>query len=142
MAGGLAVAAGAAAAGTPAAAEPQMTANRPLAARHRVVLTQWPALEDPENGITTVESLYEWAAAKGYDALEMSVDDIKKKFFPNTAPEQVAATMRRLEARYNMPSVGALYHVPDGISAEMGKRVHDDGSRFDCPRRPGAVKRY
>ena len=53
------------------------------------VLTQWPALEDPENGITTVESLYEWAAAKGYDALEMSVDDIKKKFFPNTAPEQV-----------------------------------------------------
>ena len=48
-----------------------------------------------------------------------------------SVPAQVAAIMQRLEARYNMPSVGALYHVPDGISAEMGKRVHDDGSRFD-----------
>ena len=42
---------------TPTTAAP-ITANRPLAANHRVVLTQWPALEDPENGITTIDSIF------------------------------------------------------------------------------------
>lgn len=34
--------------------------NKPLAQRHRVILAQWPALEDPGNGLTDAESLFRW----------------------------------------------------------------------------------
>ena len=112
-------------------AAPGMTHNVPLADRHRVVLTQWPALEDPENGITTIESVFEWAKAHGYDALEFSVDDFKKKFMPTSPTSEVVSAIRACVSRYNIPTIGALYHVPDGITSEMGKRVHDDGTRFD-----------
>ena len=108
-----------------------MTVNRPLAPHHRVVLTQWPALEDPENGITTIESLFEWAQRHGYDALECSVDDFKKKFFPRAPTHEVIARVRQCILQYGMPSIGALYHVPDGITADLGKRSHEDGTRFD-----------
>lgn len=89
-----------------------MTHNLPLAARHRVVLTQWPALEDPENGITTIESVFEWASRHGYDALEFSVDDFKKKFFPRASTAEVISHVNACVARYNLPTIGALYHVP------------------------------
>ena len=155
-------------------AAPGMTHNVPLAARHRVVLTQWPALEDPENGITTIESVFEWASRNGYDALEFSVDDFKKKFFPRASTAEVIRRVQACVKRYNLPTIGALYHVPgrsnfavvrvqsqrasaidtlrvwwfgaatsdlacvhdyfcaaDGVTPAMGKRVHDDGTRFD-----------
>ena len=85
-----------------------MTANVPLAPRHRVVLTQWPALEDPENGITSIESVFEWAVAHGYDALEFSLDDFKKKFFPHAPAAEVVRRVQQCTARYNMPTIGAL----------------------------------
>jgi hypothetical protein len=91
-----------------------MTHNVPLAARHRVVLTQWPALEDPENGITTIESVFEWASRHGYDALEFSVDDFKKKFFPRASTAEVIGRVQACVKRYNLPTIGALYHVPGG----------------------------
>lgn len=101
--------------GTPrATAAPGMTHNVPLAARHRVVLTQWPALEDPENGITTIESVFEWASHHGYDALEFSVDDFKKKFFPRASTAEVISRVNSCVERYNLPTIGALYHVPGG----------------------------
>jgi hypothetical protein len=89
-----------------------MTHNVPLADRHRVVLTQWPALEDPENGITTIDSVFEWAVRHGYDALEFSVDDFKKKFMPHAPVAEVVSRVQACVARYNMPTIGALYHVP------------------------------
>jgi hypothetical protein len=111
-----------------------MNENVALAPYHRVVLTQWPALEDPENGLTTIESLFEWVQIHGYDAVEMSVDDFKKKFFPNSPTHEVVARVRECTQKYGIPSIGALYHVPDGITAEMGKRSHEDGTRFDLVR--------
>jgi hypothetical protein len=39
-----------------------MTANRTLGeGRHRVAITSWPITQDPDNGLTDAESLFEWA---------------------------------------------------------------------------------
>eukprot|EP00937_MAST-01D_sp_MAST-1D-sp2_P005466 g5466.t1 len=91
----------------------------------------WPALEDPENGIETAEQLFRWAKEHGYDALEMGVDDFKRKFWPRAPVAEVITRVRELCARYDMPAVGALYHVVDGDWDGMRKRVHADGSAFD-----------
>lgn len=115
-----------------ATAAPGMTHNVPLAARHRVVLTQWPALEDPENGITTIESVFEWASRHGYDALEFSVDDFKKKFFPRASTAEVIGRVQACVKRYNLPTIGALYHVPGGslevtVDVALSRRASASG---------------
>lgn len=111
------------------------TRNIDLADRHRVVLTQWPALEDPTNGITTMESLFVWAKENGYDGLEVSADDMRRKFMPKAPYAEVVQEVRRLAAKYRLCVPGSLYHITDGCTKEMGKRVHaytaSGGPRFD-----------
>ena len=105
------------------------SANIVLAPKHRVVLTQWPALEDPTNGLTDMESLFRWAKDKGYDGLEVSADDMRKRFMPTADYEEVVAAVRRYARQYGVSVPGSLYHIADGVTAEMGKRKHVDQDR-------------
>jgi hypothetical protein len=77
-----------------------MVRNRVLAGTHRVCVTQWtligaasanysqrfvepPSAARPLGGVNPLtdqlDSLFRWAQAKGYDGLEMSLDDFRSR---------------------------------------------------------------
>eukprot|EP01052_Picozoa_sp_SAG31_P044747 SAG31_NODE_7914_length_1566_cov_2.299932_1_plen_112_part_00 len=71
------------------------------------------------SGVHVLDSGAAQASRHGYDALEFSVDDFKKKFFPRSSTAEVVSRVRACVARYNLPTIGALYHVPGGSNAPL-----------------------
>merc|ERR1712072_1064674 len=80
-----------------------------------------------------MESLFIWARDKGYDGLEVSADDMRKRFMPRATYEEVVAEVRRLAVQYSLVVPGSLYHITDGITTEMGRRNHVDTSEGGPP---------
>lgn len=97
--------------------------NRPLAERHRVALTAWPINDDPCGTFKSAADLFEHAKRSGYDGLELTVDDMRKSFFPGTSYSEIIDQVTALSARTGVKIVGSLYHVSDG----GWKREHEDG---------------
>ena len=67
----------------------RISANRPLAERHRVSLCGWPmkgarAAKDPR--VATLELLFEHAKKAGYDGIEAGCDDLREMGFFGAEP--------------------------------------------------------
>ena len=78
--------------GPAADCQPQ-SANRQLAAHHRIGLCGWPAkgakaANDPR--VATPRKLFEWIKERGYDGVELTVQDFKAMYFgQQTSSSQV-----------------------------------------------------
>ena len=106
---------------------PQLTANRPLAATHRVALCGWPikgARQQSDPRVADLRALFSYARDSGYDGIEFGCDDLKEmKFFDWSSPNSVVARHATDAARAvgfprngGPPSTGALYKITDGNS--------------------------
>ena len=83
---------------------------------------QWPINEDPDNGLTDAASVFAFAKSSGYDGLELTVDDWRRRFFRGRASAEIVREVRALSASTGIAIVGSLYHVSDGD----WRREHDD----------------
>eukprot|EP01051_Picozoa_sp_SAG22_P003286 SAG22_NODE_158_length_16966_cov_26.252446_5_plen_456_part_00 len=109
----------------PAQASAGMAKNRVLGgagARHRVAITSWPINEEPTNGLTDARSVFEFAKTSGYDGLELTVDDWRRRFFRGKTAAEIVREVSRLSREYDVATVGSLYHISDGD----WRREHDD----------------
>eukprot|EP01052_Picozoa_sp_SAG31_P041571 SAG31_NODE_6339_length_2057_cov_3.064351_1_plen_506_part_00 len=136
--------------------EPAISHNQNLSGRHRVCVTQWTLIgaasanhsqrfSEPRsvarplggrNELTDeLDSLFEWAAAHGYEGLEMTVDDFRARWFRTESYEEVIRQVQRRTARYReVRVVGSLFHVTDGDGLPgtgTARRMHSDGLRYD-----------
>ena len=128
-----------------------MTANRILADKHRVAVTQWTLIgasavnyeerfEEPRSAARPnggecpltddLDSLFSWVKEHGYDGLEMTVDDFRVRWFPaeenyNAIVEKVAEASKKA----GVPIIGSLYHVTDGC-ARLRLRTLEDTQFF------------
>ena len=111
------------------AAAAYMTENRICGnGRHRVGITSW-AIRDPREQHdldTTAKSFHgpedcmRWLKNNGYECLEMTVDDVRKRWLPTTPPREIVRRIQDATRATGIPICGSLYH---------------------CPRPPGVVKR-
>lgn len=122
--------------------ESQMTENRVLGDRHRIVITHWAVSSEPSNGPDPLNrnpfhltddamSLFNWCKTHGYEGLEMTVDDFRKRWFAGKPYEYVAQQVNSCVQRSGLPIVGSLYHVTDGDQGTPDRRMHNDGTRYD-----------
>eukprot|EP01050_Picozoa_sp_SAG11_P009913 SAG11_NODE_968_length_6354_cov_16.546922_1_plen_165_part_00 len=74
--GGTAAAAATAASVPSTAQTERMSQNRIIGgpgAKHRVAITSWPIVEDPDKRLGSAAELFDWARSNGYDGLELTV---------------------------------------------------------------------
>ena len=102
-----------------------ITSNRTLSERHRVALTSWPINDDPCGTFNSADELFSHARDSGYDGLEVTVDDMRKSFFPGQSYDEIISQVTSLSAKTGVKIVGSLYHVSDG----GWKREHEDGKQ-------------
>ena len=57
--------------------------------RHRVALTSWPINDDPCGTFNSADELFSHARDSGYDGLEVTVDDMRKSFFPGQSYDEI-----------------------------------------------------
>lgn len=114
-------------------AESGMTKNRVLADSHRVAITQWTVSDtnhldmNPKHLTGDLSSLFAWCKQHGYDGVELTVDDFRRRWFPGKSYEYVIENVNSCTQRCGCPVLGSLYHVADGV----GRRMHEDGTRYD-----------
>ena len=95
---------------SPAHTDASITANRPLAPRHRVALCGWPIKGARQSGsdprVATLRSLFDHCRESGYDGIEFGCDDLKEMgFFPWSTPNrEVAAVVQREAAAARFPA--------------------------------------
>eukprot|EP01052_Picozoa_sp_SAG31_P010118 SAG31_NODE_545_length_14238_cov_15.518849_5_plen_194_part_00 len=117
--GGLAIALS-----TPSAvAAPYMTENRILGnGKHRVGITSW-AIRDPreQHDLDTTaksfrgpEDCMRWLKNNGYECLEMTVDDVRKRWMPTASPREIVRRIQNASRTTGIPICGSLYHITDG----------------------------
>lgn len=115
-----------------AKADACMSANRPLASRHRVALCGWPikgARQSSDPRVATLRLLFDHCREAGYDGIEMGCDDLKEMgFFPwDTPNREVVATVQREAAAAQFPSSRQRGEIPPrarGSHVLRPSRVH------------------
>ena len=66
------------------------------------------------------EDCMRWLKRNGYECLEMTVDDVRKRWLPTAPPREIVRRIQDATRATGIPICGSLYH---------------------CPRPPGVVKR-
>ena len=115
-----------------------MTANRILAEKHRVAVTQWTLIgassvnyserfEEPRSAARPnggecpltddLDSLFSWVKEHGYDGLEMTVDDFRVRWFPTESYDTIIKKVTEASKLADVPIIGSLYHVTDGCAS-------------------------
>jgi hypothetical protein len=115
-----------------------MTANRILADKHRVAVTQWTLIgassvnyserfEEPRSAARPnggecpltdeLDSVFSWVKEHRYDGLEMTVDDFRVRWFPEENYETIVEKVVNASTKAGVPVLGSLYHVTDGCAA-------------------------
>ena len=99
------------------------TRLNPLAERTcfpQVGITSW-AIRDPREQHdldTTAKSFHgpedcmRWLKRNGYECLEMTVDDVRKRWLPTAPPREIVRRIQDATRATGIPICGSLYHCP------------------------------
>lgn len=90
-------------------------------AKHRVCLTAWPfrnpreqaGLDETAKSFKTPTPFFAWLKENGYEGVEITVDDCRARWWPDVAPKEIVARVKRLSQDYKISITGSLYHVSD-----------------------------
>lgn len=103
----------------------RMSDNRTLggtSAKHRVGITAWALRNPREQGSLdkTAKSfqnpadLFKWLSESGYDVVELTVDDLRERFWPDLPPKEIVERVKPLCRQFKVSICGSLYHISDG----------------------------